>query len=87
MTSGARHRTRACRHRDADRRLQKRAAIVSRLFFTMKIPTTACGGAVRWSYAIRSAVVPARDTPRRSRHGDISGRWWWVPVCAGTTVL
>jgi len=30
--------------RDANRRLQKRAAIVSRLFFTMKIQTTTCGG-------------------------------------------
>ena len=41
-------RGRACQqHRDADRRLQKRATIVSRLFFTMKIPTTTCGGAMR----------------------------------------
>jgi len=47
MTSGARRHTRACQHRDADRRLQKRATIVSRLLFTMKIPTTACGVAVR----------------------------------------
>jgi hypothetical protein len=47
MTSDARHHTRPCQHRDADRRLRQRAAIVSRLFFTMKIPTTACGGAVR----------------------------------------
>src|SRR5262249_19486701 len=30
--------------RDAKRRLQKRGAIVSGLLFTMKIPTTACGG-------------------------------------------
>jgi hypothetical protein len=41
-------RGRACQQRrDADRRLQKRATIVSRLFFTMKIPTTTCGGAMR----------------------------------------
>jgi hypothetical protein len=34
----------ACEDGDANCRLQKRAAIVSRLFFTMKIPTPTCGG-------------------------------------------
>jgi hypothetical protein len=41
MTSGTR--TRACEHGDAYCRLQKTIGIVSRLFFTMKIPTTTCG--------------------------------------------
>src|SRR5262249_25030232 len=34
----------SCQDRDAKRRLQKRGAIVSRLLFTIKIPTTACEG-------------------------------------------
>jgi len=45
MRSGTSHRTRGREQRDANRRLQKRAAIVSRLFFTMKKPTRTCGGA------------------------------------------
>jgi hypothetical protein len=44
MTSGTRHRTRGREQRDANRRLQKRAAIVSGLLFTMKKPTATCAG-------------------------------------------
>src|SRR5262249_52380617 len=61
LTSDARHRTHACRHGDADRWLQKRATIVSRLFFTMKIPTTTCGGA---------------DGPPRSAHLALPSPLW-----------
>jgi hypothetical protein len=51
---GARHRTRGREQRDAHRRLQKRAAIVSRLFFTMKIQTRTCG-------RDRAVIAPSAD--------------------------
>jgi hypothetical protein len=54
----------ACADGDANCRLQKRAAIVSRLFFTMKIPTPACGGG--------SDVDVGRSPDRAKRDPGIS---------------
>src|SRR5262249_31535174 len=51
--SGRQTPSHAYEHGDANCRLQKRAAIVSRLFFTMKIPTPACGGGDDLLRAIR----------------------------------
>jgi hypothetical protein len=54
--------SRACEDGDANCRLQQQAAIVSRLFFTMKIPTLTCGG--------------GDDLPRAiPRHGCGGSKW------------
>src|SRR5262249_18700453 len=57
----------SCEDRDAKRRLQKRGAIVSGLLFTMKIPTTACGGT---------------NDPPRSRSYDSFGEYGRQVLCA-----
>src|SRR5262249_9880502 len=57
----------SCQDRDTKRWLQKRGAIVSGLLFTMKIPTTACGGA---------------NDPPRSRSYDSFGEYGRQVLCA-----
>ena len=61
----------ACADGDASCRLQKRAAIVSRLFFTMKIPTPACVGGDDLLRAMRrNGCAGSRRANRQSTRPD-----------------
>src|SRR5262249_19010083 len=69
MTSRPPTPSHACADGDANCRLQKRAAIVSRLFFTMKIPTPTCGAQTTCSE--RSSAMGGRGPawrPMASNH-------------------
>src|SRR5215831_16217636 len=84
MKSGTSHRTRGREQGDANRRLQKRAAIVSRLFFTMKKPTRTCGGAnnllAAHAMEVRtSANVSLSATPSAPRADPVFGRRRTLP--------